>query len=366
MSKEYLNVLALLFTAIFSKNTYSQLALPSLFPDVTSANPAVIGIKEVEVLRFKFKTRTITREQEIQKINNKSIEASQDDHLNLWKYNLMGGVNKDSYKSEWMLDYTLGRQSTDLKSDNQVIDYNINTWAYIARYAFGTNSGWGAQLRYVRHNSNFSYESNNTDEALSDNIDLNSSMPGLKLGKRFGTKDSSFGLTVELNELKSHVNSREQSKNKSTLIPILGAAVGIKGRYGHFEVGLDVDPFSDRKKGPLEEKAPGTPTKLTLVAEKRIYQFILGYIGLVYNGRYIDPEAIILTQLVHRNNINGTRIQHIFKFSYEDFPKGFSLGASIYLSYLHSKERSSVYLGNEKHDTEAIGRGAGISMSYTF
>lgn len=351
---------------ICTKAALAQMAFPSNFPDVTSTNPAVIALKNVGVARFKYKNRTIKRKQNIASINGNNIEASQEDSLNIWKYNLMGGSSKPQYGTEWMLDYTQGSQATGLESENQKINYNLKTWAYLIRYAFSTKDGFGAELRYSRHRSSFSYESKDTSEAIGDNVNWNSALPGLKIGTRFGNTKYAYGFTLGLDELSSRVDTRFLEKEKSIFITTFGISAGTRNTFGHFEIGFDVDPFSDRKKGPLEESSPPIPSKLTVVAEKKFWRFILGYIGILYNGRFIEPENIVLTQLVHRNNLNGTRIQHIFKFAYGSFPKGFSLGGSIYLTYSNTKEKSSVYLGKEEHDTETLGKGFGLSLSYTF
>lgn len=358
--------LLLLFLHFYAVNCFSQLAFPSLFPDVNSSNPGVIGSKETGILRYKYKTRIIRREQDIKRINGAEIQAEQEDILNLDKHNLFGGIQKKSYNTEWMLDYAKGNQGTDLASESQRINYDLNTWSYLGRYAFGANEGWGLSFQFVRHQSSFSFKSKNTNEAIGDNIKTDSIVPGLRIGKTFRGQNHSFGLIVEFNELTTRIESRRRQEAKSTLITVLGASAGFQGELGHFEVGLEADPFSDRVKGPLEDEAAPIPAKLTLVAEKKVRKFIFGYIGMLYQGRYIDPELIILTQLVHRNNLDGTRVQHLIKFSYGDFPKGLSVGASVYLSSAKSKERSSVYLGNEKHGTVTAGKGWGLSLSYSF
>lgn len=343
------------------------MSLPSVFPDMKSVNPAVIGLRKSGILKLSGATETYDKELKITKLNDAAYEADQKDEVTITNLNLFKGGKGGGTTSEWMLDYTTGKQETEFKSTSWNANFDIDSKAYYGKYALGFQSRWGIEFHYLGYNSKYTQENLENGSTVTSEIEIDINMPGVRIGKIVGSPGLSLGLMAELNffsnKMKSSDANVEMPDDGAKPMPVVGVALGSGGPNGLFEVGVEADLRPQEKVG--DEPKPSMPIKGSVVLEGKIKGIILGYKGMAYKGQFIDFEKIIPTQMVYKNSGDELRLEHIINFMLKP-EKGFSIGGSFSMSNTETQEKSSIIMSSNKHDTKIKSMGFSVKLGYVW
>jgi hypothetical protein len=364
----FLHLLAILFSLIIAKTAYGQMTLPSVFPDMKSVNPAVISLRKSGMVKLSAAQDKIERKQKITNLSGTAFPADQKDDITITNINLFKGGKGGGTTTEWVVDYTVGKQKTNFVTPTETTNENQTATAYYGKYAWGFGSKWGLQIHYLHYQSNFKYSVEYLGDTQSDEIDMTISMPGIRVGKIIGSPSLSFGLIAELNAFSNKTNTSDTSIETEEAgfkpLPIIGIAIGSGSPKGLLELGLEIDARPPEEDLATGEKA-SIPFKASFIAERRFGKLILGYKGMYYRGNFLDFDRVIPIQLVYQGAGDEGRIENVFNFSFGP-DKGFSMGGSIFASNTKTKEKSSVFTSENKHDTQTKLFGISIRMGYVY
>ena len=368
MREHHLRFYRYFYFFLLTANAYAQMTLPSVFPDMKSINPAVISLRKSGMIKIAGSQDKIEKKQILKTLNGGTFNADQKDEITIDNINIFKGGKGGGTTSEWMIDYTQGKLDTTFLTATETSQYEQNATSIYAKYAWGFASRWGLQLHYVSYQAKYKYDINVGGTPVSDEIDMNIMLPGVRLGKIMGSPALSLGLISEVSLFKNDTktddpNAQVDDAGVKPLI-VLGAALGSGGPNGLIELGLEIEGRPPQKDLQTGETRP-TPMKASFILERRFGKLILGYKGMYFLGGFMDFDRVIPIQLVYNNSGSEGRLENSFNFSLGS-DKGLSLGGSIFASNTKTKEKSSVFAGNDKHDTTTKLFGASVRLGYVY
>lgn len=344
------------------------MTLPSVFPDMKSVNPAVIGLRKSGILKLSGSQDTYKKNLIMKEINGSPYEAEQNDNVTITGANLFKGGKGGGTTTEWLLDYTMGKQETTFETPTDKSEFTIDSTSIYGKYAWGFNSRWGFEFHYLNYSTSYQYEEElSGGQKKTTDIDLNIMMPGVRIGKIVGSPALSLGFIAEVNALRNSMKSSDPTVKGNTGIkpmPILGLGLGTGGGDGLLEVGVEVNAMPQEKDESTGEK-PAMPVKVSMIAERKLGPIILGYKGMYFKGQFMDFDKMIPTQMVYKNSGDEGRLEHVINFMLKP-EKGLSIGASVSISNTKTQEKSSYIMSENKHDTTIKSFGIGVKIGYVW
>lgn len=347
--------------------SFAQMSLPSVFPAMKSINPAVISLRKSGIVKLSLSQDTIERKQGIVELNGTSFQADQKDDIKLNSINLFKGGKAGGTTSEWLLDLTTGNQKTEFVQSTGVLQTEIDAKAIYGKYALGFQSRWGLEFHFLNYTTDYTMKALENGSEKETDVKIDIKMPGVRIGKIFGSPSFSVGMIGEINLVQNKLTSSDpdmKGDDKVKPMPVAGIAFGTGGANGLLEAGVEVD-FSPQDKEPDSDEKPSAPMKASLVAETKIKGIILGYKGMYFKGPFMDFDRVVPIQMVYKSAGDEARLENQFNFMLKP-EKGFSIGASVSMSNTKTKEKSSVIMSENKHDTSTKSFGVGATIGYVW
>lgn len=340
----------------------AQMAAASMFADVKSDNPAVIGGRTSEVITAVGSADLIKKEQALDTSTGSPVTGQAETEIDVKTASLFRGGKGGGLTSEVSVDYNIGSKTDRLTSTTETQSTKTdasNTFAYLG-LGFLQNFGISYTHTTYKNASNFS----GTFAGQSYSTDFSSSVvaQGVKAGfaKKFSTIDAGVFIQRRFDNIQNTTSGAEDPEKREE--GVAGAALGVSSRDFHVEVGYEkglesrTDDFLGRTLNPA---------RITGTIEIRAGKFLLGYTGRHYTDGFFEIERVIYNQFVYANSYAEPRLDNTFNFSFGS-DKGSVLSGSVFYSALQTEEVSVFFPSGRKVATKTTAMGASIKYSYAF
>ena len=353
--------LLLTFLALsFCHSTWAQMTLPSAFPDMRNANPAVIPLRTSGHLKLAYQKDSVKRKQSILADDDFPFSGNQKDEVELNTINAFIGGKGGGATSEFSFDGTSGKQRSNFVLDGESNHFDVNASSYLIKYALGFDSRWGLELLYMGYKSDYDIDFVLGGDPTNISIEQKSSAPGIKLGTIIGDPSLSLGLTFQYSALKVETKGADEDTDDETEpLSIFGVGLGTGGTDGLLELAMEFDPISNQDQDDL------MPMKFSFIAEARIESLVLGYKGMLFRGNFIELDKIIQDQLIYQYSGESTRLEHMFNFSF-GAKEGFTFGGNLSFANTSTKEYSSIFETTKKNPTKTSYITVGVRAGYSY
>jgi hypothetical protein len=348
--------------------SFAQMALPSVFPEMRTINPAVVSLRKSGNMRLSALSDNIKKNQPITILNGVPFNASEDSKISFLDGNFFYGGKGGGLTTELSADYTTGKRATTL-TDNVggTSTFNTNAASNYVSLAMGAGA-LGLGLHYIGFKSDYAFSQTVNETPFNSNVTQKLTIIGVKPGIIIGGPSLSLGITAEFDKLKSTITSNPPmptSGGTPDSFKYVGIALATGGANSVFEIGVEADPITDPGTNPSTNEKLPMPMKISFLAETKLASLTLGYKGMAFKGQYMDLDKIIPTQLVYSEPSTDFRLEHIFNFSFGG-STGWSFGGSASYSNATKKEKSSFFGSRELYDTKITEYSAAAKMSYVF
>ena len=368
--------LSFLFLTILIGPTQAQIASPSIFSEVKSLNPAVVGLRKRGQITALGSFDKLERTQDHSPILGDGAKVVSE--TTMTRYSVFrGGKSKGrGITTEIFVEQVNGEVVDKLTSDIETTTINLDASTNTALIQIGLGRFFGIGLLYATYERSQAYNFSFGGSTYGSKQDTDTTFKAIKPGFRFG-KTFQFGFFLEylIQEGTSKstftVDGRDSSASDTSSFsyksPIAGGAVALYLKKTLIELSYERIFQDDAQKStsggqPVEQKVP---TRIGLIIERRFGRLALGYKGTQISGVFTDIQNILAAQLLFPNSLNATRLEHSFNFSYGS-SKGFSFGGSAFLSEIDSEEPSVLFGDEAKLTTTTKSSGFSVKLGFTF
>lgn len=345
----------------FSINSFAQMALPSVFPETKTVNPAALTMRKAGNFRATALVDSIKKTQHIKDLDGVEFVLDENTKIDLVNANIFKAGKGGGVTTEIAGEYVSGKKTTSfVDSSNTTTTFTTDSSSNYLNLSIGTPSKLGLGLVYVNYASKFSFSQKVNGTDYKQTMDMKTSIIGARPGIVIGSPNFSVGLLAEYDKISNSGAASGAPESQK----IFGAAVGIRIANILFEVGIEADPTSKATDPVTNVKMP-MPMKLSFISEFKIWSITFGYKGMMFKGSYMDLDKIIQSQMVYGNLGDETRLEHVFNFSLGG-DTGFGLGGSASFSSSTTKEKSNIFFSKNKHETKSTEVAASIKLSYNY
>lgn len=337
------------------------MAAASMFGDVKSNNPAVIGGRKSEVITAIASIDRIKKDQTLNTTDGAPVNGTGEADVDVKSINLFRGGRGGGFTSELSLDYNMGSRTDKLTSTAETQSQATTANNSLAYLGFGFFNFFGLSYTHALYKNEAAYSGSFGGQAFSMNMQTDVTAQGLKAGfaKDFGFLDFGAFFQRRIDVVKSTVSGASNEAKSDE--DVAGAAIGTSSHDFHFELGYE-------KELKAQQDANGNalnPWRATATLEARFGKLALGYTGRYYVDGFFEIERVIYNQFVYANSYAEPRLDNTFNFSYGS-DRGSVFSGSISYSSLDVKETSALYPTGGKVPTKTTAMGASIKYSYAF
>jgi hypothetical protein len=357
-----------------SNQAEAQIANASVFPEMKSVNPAVIGTRKVGQYLVSGSQTNVTKNTKLEQTKGSPIEGKIDSKIKLDNYNFFrGGKGGGFITSEIGYDNVQGDKSdTIIYSDSplEVTSKASNSYANIA-LAFGKYLGFSYTNIKYKYDINFrqTFGGITLDSRSITELDVNTFRPGIRtdfLGLQFGAYYDLIQFKGK-QESTFQATGQTTSSNSSTDFPdskIIGFGLGKATPRFNFELSYETMPWEKQPKGSTETLE--TAQRLAGLLEFKVgAKLILGAKYSIYKNQFTDLDRIINSQMLYGNMNGSSRAETLINFAWGN-DKGFALGGSFSYANFESKEKPSIINTTQKQDVTTKSVGYGLKLGYSF
>lgn len=337
------------------------MAAASLFSEMKSVNPAVIGGRQTGQYSLVLHSDKYEKDQEISESETAKMESSISGFSGF-----IGGKSGSFITTELVVILQTGDREMlfrggaddfDITAD---VSYNqIELGIGISKYFGVTLSRQGFKL-----DQKFKATDINSDESIS------RSSLGLKLGSVLPLGPLRFSAYYEMISATQDVVSERPALPESSTKPkntFIGLGFGIVTKGFHAELALE--RFLDPEKGllePEEDPDPDAKNRISATIEFTMGSLALGYTGRLYQDGYKNQDQTIMNQLIYANS-SEDRLEHNINFSL-GADKGFSFGGSVTYSKTEGDEKNPIEPSaiKTKYPTKSTQLGAMAKIGYVW
>jgi len=357
-----------LFCLLMSSPAHSQMAAASLFSEMKSINPAVVGGRTFGQYTFignsdKYEKSQVINESENSKLDSKITGFSA----------FRGGKKGGFITTEASFILQSGSRSLLIEggADNFDISSDVTFYQIQVAVAFWNFLGLQFTKQDFELEQKFIFDQGATgDDVIISNENITRDSLGVKIGLSLPLGPLRFSTYYEIMSADQVVISTRPSLPAGSSSPngrFVGVGVGLLTKAFHFEVA--VERFMNPELGLQEEAtapAPEPRNRLTGTIEAKVFGVAVGYTGRLYQEGYRDQDQTVVNQLIYGNSLED-RIEHNVNFSLSK-DKGFAFGGSLIYSKVTGEEQSPIEPASLKQNypTESKQVGFMIKLGYVW
>lgn len=359
---------------LFISKAQAQIANASIFPEMKSVNPAVIGHRKIGQYLVSGSKTSVTKNTKLEQSKGSPIEGKIDTKIKLDNYNFFrGGKGGGLFTTELGYDNVQGDKSdTIIYSDSpvEVTSKASNSYANVA-IAIGKYIGIAYTNIKYKYDVNFrqSFGGTTVDTRSYTDFNINTYRPGFRtdfLGFQFGSYFDliKFSGKQEFSFQATGTTTSSQTKAAFPDSKILGLAIGKATPRFNFEISYESMPWEKKPEGVTEEQE--TPKRYSGILEFKLgSKLTLGAKYNLYKSVFTDLDRIINSQMLYGNMNGSSRTETIFNFAWGN-DKGIAIGGSFSYANFTSKEKPDVINTTQKQEVTNKSLGYGLKVGYSF
>lgn len=332
-----MKILFILLPLLFCSNhTFAQMASASLFSEMKSINPAVIGGRQRGQYTLVGNIDKYDKTQIISDVETATLDSK------ITGLSIFRGGNKGGLITTEMCGiFQSGNRNIKFRG-NDPIDFTSDISFNFFQLGIGVSDFFGVQLTKQSFTLKQLFLMNFAGTLLTSHEKIARDSSGIKIGAGLPLGPLRLTTYYELQLAKQVVTSERPALPSSSTKPsnrFLGVAGGIATDRFHFELGLE--RFLNPERGllePTDSPAPAARDRLSGTIEMKLGTVALGYTGRLYKDGYQDQEQTVVNQLIYGNS-TANRIEHIVNFSL-GASQGLSFGGSLTYSKSKGEEQS--------------------------
>jgi hypothetical protein len=361
---------------LFTTSLWAQITDASFFPSVRSINPGVVHMRRGGLVAFEYGQKKIEKQHDV---TAGGIVGGIQTNVNLKKNTLFATGASRLVSAEMLVDNEKGKREEsishptrgDRTSDD---DASSNYYGAIIDFRYFGVSYAKANYKFFnefRVGSPPDLSARDEEQKLNyTNLKVGSAIKfyNLRVGVyalnqkaegdytyTFYDSDGIKGTTENFPVTKS---AKGYGMGLGFALPRFRSEVSMEKMYG-----VELDISDDY---PRDVKMPTDSSRITALAEARIYFFSVGFRFRKMKGNYVDLEDIISTNLLYDSmGEDDTRTETSFNFSLGD-NKGFSPSIYYTQSKISADEVDPIFATGDKYKAETTAKAFGVNLSYRF
>ena len=341
-----------------SGNSYSQIASSSLFPEIKSFNPAVIGQRQKGAVSVIGQMDKIEKEQDISPTYGSGAKGTSKIDINAFSF-FYGGKGGGLVTSEFTYVGATGKKVDKLQSSQSTVEGSNDVSQSYTNLGLGIGKYLGLSAALLSFDYATKMSGNFGGAPFNSDLKQESDGTILKAGFHFNA-GADFGFYYEQTDASFDITESGVTTSTKQTYKRVGLGVGASSKNFHFEISHEKDLDDNVVDGKTYK-----PTRTTAALEGRFGKISLGYIGSYYVDGLVDLEELLYFNLVYSKTIDEARLENIFNFSYGS-DKGHSFSGSVGFSEVKSQEISALYGNGPKYDTTTTQTTYAIKYSYIF
>jgi hypothetical protein len=357
------------------------MAEPSFFPEMKSANPAVISSRRGGQHTLSGNILKIKKDMTLSQTKGAPFDGSAAADVTLTNASYFRGGKGGDFTTEFYAETVSGTRTDTTRNTTTVgtdADNNIKSKASSTYFNIGL--GFGSLFGISIGKAQYTYNASNSQTIAGitygftgkTNLNYLSIKPGTSfdfLGLRWGacmdmiTATGNFNSTFTRTGMSPEVSSLPSGDGKS----IIGLAVSYSSAMTHLELSREFptgnNPSNDGTSSSLS--TPPSPSRTSGTIEFDFGDIKFGYKANYYQNSFFDLEKIISSKMLYKNMDNTSRLENIINFAMGS-SQGFSFGASVSYSKVASNEKPDFITATQNQSTNTVSKGASVKLGYSF
>ncbi len=352
----------LLFFTLAATVSEAQMSSASMFEDVKSTNPAVIGKRTGTRITAIVAADRIKKEHTLDASQGAPVTGQGERAIEVNSVSVFRGGRGGGLTSEMSIDYNMGSATDKLTSTTESQSTKTSANNVLGYLGVGFLENFGLSYTHVVYHNEENFAGSFGGTPFANDFKTDVTAQGIKAGfaKDLGAVDFGLFFVRRMDNIKSTNAGVENTEKEDE--DVVAIALGKSSRDFHFEVGYERSLKSIED--PILMRTM-TPTRTTATIEFRMGKFLLGYTGRYYFDGFFEVDRLIYNQFVYANSYTEPRLDNTFNFSYGN-DKGSVWSGSLFYSSLEAQEASSFFPLAGKVATKTTAMGASIKYSYAF